>query len=115
MTFANGTTNTNISVYSTDNTKVGVYNLQIKAKFNKNSVYAVQVNFTLTVKDECYLTQIVITGTIANQNYTIKIPPMDDVVFAFATWNDTLNRCGPLTYAATLVNNSELPDFIQFD
>ena len=115
MTFANGTTNTTISVYSTDYTKAGAYNLQINAKFTKNAVYAVQANFTLTVKDECYLTQIIITGTLVNQNYTIKKPPMDDLVFAFATWNDTFNRCGPFTYAATLVNNSELPDFIQFD
>ena len=114
VTFESWTKSTTISIFTTDYSKTGTYNMQIKAKFSPTSTYQVIENFTLSVILHCTDTQI-LSIPIDDYSYSVKGPNTNPMYFTFDSWTESKGCCGPFFYMASLSDGSTLPTFITFE
>ena len=108
-------TNRNITVYTTSESLVGTYQLEIIAtlsdSLNSNSA-SVPINITV-ISD--YPSTIVTTTAISNTNFTLFTSgPVVYPSSGFTSFSYSPGSCGNINYTATLTNGSALPGFITF-
>lgn len=69
FTFADGTSATSMTIYTTDNAKVGTYSMKIKAKFTTNTNVVVDSTFTVTILNGCTSTTMSYKPLISTITY----------------------------------------------
>ena len=116
FTFAQqGGRNPNITVYTADNSRKGVYQMRVMGRFSPNTVFEAVSNFMVTILDQCYLNKISVARDLPNEViFAMLDPRASPIILAFSSWTLSMPQCGPIEYKATLDSGLPLPRFISF-
>jgi hypothetical protein len=97
-------------VFTTDSSKVGIYNLA--ALGSVGSFISTRQPFSVTITNQCPTSTITVVS-IANQVYTSTSPAL---VFSFNDWTNSFSFCGSFTYSISVtVSGGGNSAFIQFN
>ncbi|CDW76642.1 cadg domain containing protein [Stylonychia lemnae] len=94
-------------VFTTDELKIGTYNLRIIAGTAYKSLIQ---NFIVVVETDCP-NAVVTSETIIDKTYTLGSPIQ---TFQFICWGLSQPECGPIVYTL-LIDSSPKPSWVSFD
>ena len=100
FSFVQGGTSNQITVATTDNSKVGFYTMALVGRFAPHLYTSAPSHFSVTILHQCYLTTILPSIIPSNLTFVMQMTPPAPMIIGFPEWTESLGFCGTFSYSS---------------